>query len=159
MANSLTDIFAALQNGVVALSNFSRQMTGSFNNISAQLTALQANPYKVITFNRVLTVASGNVSYTGVGFQPRLVQFLVGVLGGNPSFSVGVTDAGQGLCVEDSGTSAFFQNIPGIQRDTAAGGSYQTFSLASFDPDGFTLAWVKVGTPTVTASIVATCFR
>lgn len=40
MAGSLTDIFAAMQNGVVALGNFKRQLIGSFNNISAKFAAL-----------------------------------------------------------------------------------------------------------------------
>lgn len=42
MAGSLTDIFAAMQNGVVALGNLRRQLLGSFNNISGQLTATSA---------------------------------------------------------------------------------------------------------------------
>lgn len=42
MAGSLTDIFAAMQNGVVALGNFKRQLTGSFNNIQTKLSSIQA---------------------------------------------------------------------------------------------------------------------
>jgi len=37
MAGSITDIFSAMQNGVVALGNFKKQLAGSFNNISTQL--------------------------------------------------------------------------------------------------------------------------
>lgn len=45
MAGSLTDIFAAMQNGVVALGNLKKQMIGSFTNISAQLAAINAATY------------------------------------------------------------------------------------------------------------------
>lgn len=50
MAGSLTDIFAAMQNGVVALGNFKKQLTGSFNNINARLAAISTAP-TVTSFN------------------------------------------------------------------------------------------------------------
>lgn len=57
MAGSLTDIFAAMQNGVVALGNFRRQLNGSFNNISSQLTAIKAS---ITPSSGIVTSIAGN---------------------------------------------------------------------------------------------------
>lgn len=173
MANSLTDIFAALQNGVVALSNFARQMTGSFNNILGQLTALQAFPilggsgtYKIISFTRDLSLAGGIVSTTGVGFRPRFIQFQSGISGGGIWASQGVADGlGGGGCLEFNGGTApiiYFQGATVIiQRDNPSGSNFQQVGTGgiSLDADGFSLNWGKNGTPTAIASLTAMCFR
>lgn len=59
MANSIIDVFAALQNGVIALGKFQRQLTGSFNNISAQL-ATKAPSTGVTPSSGVVTTIAGN---------------------------------------------------------------------------------------------------
>lgn len=59
MAGSITDIFAALQNGVVALSNLGRQTTGSLNNIAAQL-ATKAASSTVTPSSAIVTTIAGN---------------------------------------------------------------------------------------------------
>ena len=158
------DILTAIQNGVTALNNLGKQVSGSFNNISGQLTALQAQSYKISSFTRVLSVASGNQSITGIGFKPRLILFQTGISGGSTWMSVGQSDGVINTCQEwalnAGGTlGAFAQTTAGIQRDDAAGANYQSFVVTSFDADGFTLTWTKVGTPTLTAQITATCFR
>lgn len=164
MAGSLTDIFAAMQNGMIALGNLKKQMLGSFTNISGRLTVLEAQSYKVTIFTRVLSVASGNQSITGIGFRPRLIQFQTGISGGAPWGSVGQSDTIVNSDVEftvNTGTLMAFPDtsVAGRQRDDAAGANYQHFTVASFDLDGFTLTWTKVGAPTATAEIHATCFR
>lgn len=165
MAGSLTDIFAAMQNGMIALGNLKKQMLGSFTSISAQLVALQANPYKVASFTRVLSVASGNVSYTGIGFRPRLILFQTGISGGATWTSFGQSDmtsnTNNELGLNGGGTIGSFidGSVAGRQRDDAAGANYQQFVVASFDVDGFTLTWTKVGVPTATCQLNITCFR
>lgn len=48
---SLTDILSAIQNGVTAASAFVKQLQGSVNNISSQLTTLQSSGVKSIAGN------------------------------------------------------------------------------------------------------------
>lgn len=160
-----TDILTAIQNGVIALNELGQQVKGSFLNISSQLTTLQANPYKIAALSRVLSVASGNVSYTGVGFTPRLILFQTGISGGGGWASQGQATAIDNRCLEIAinagGTNSILYQgtFAGLQRDDIAGANFQTFTVFSLDADGFTLAWTKVGTPTATANITATCFR
>jgi len=62
MAGSLTDIFAAMQNGVVALGNFKQQLTGSFNNISAQLATKAPSSAVLASSTAFVTTIAGNSS-------------------------------------------------------------------------------------------------
>lgn len=64
MANSLADIFAALQNGVIALSNLGRQLTGSFNNISAKLALVTPSSLIVPSSGVVTTIAGNSGAFT-----------------------------------------------------------------------------------------------
>lgn len=120
-------------------------------------------PPKLFSLTRVLSVASGSVAYTGLGFKPSFIQFQTGISGGATWMSFGQSDvasnSSQELALNAGGTlGAFAQNVAGIQRDNAAGSNWQSFVVTSFDADGFTLAWTKTGTPTATASVSATCF-
>lgn len=117
--------------------------------------AVQAKP-KIVTFQRVLTLAGGQQSITGVGFTPSLINFTVGAVT-SAWGSVGQSDGITNSCLEFASSVVNFQNVAGILRDSGA--TYQFFTLTSFDPDGFTIGWAKTGAPTVTALISATCFR
>lgn len=124
-----------------------------------------AAPPKIIQLTRVMSVASGNVAYTGLGFKPTFIEFQCGISGGNPTASQGAADAVTGIntCLESVNftggpQSTFYQNgIAGIVRTDAALANYQFFTVASFDADGFTLAWTKNGTPVATMGISAFC--
>jgi len=159
------DILTAIQNGVTALNNLGKQVSGSFNNISGQLTALQAQSYKISSFTRVLSVASGNQSITGIGFKPRLILFTTGISGGSIWTSTGRSDGIINTDIEYSfntgGTIGAYTDtaVAGRQRDDAAGANYGQFVVSSFDVDGFTLTWTKVGAPVATAEINVVCFR
>lgn len=122
------------------------------------MQTLLSAPQKIVTFTRVLSVASGLQSVTGVGFVPRLISFQTGILAGLAWSSSGQSDGTSNTCIEDIGTTNVFQAaFAGIQRDAA--GNFQSFVLSSFDADGFTLNWTKTGTPTATATINALCYR
>lgn len=110
-------------------------------------------------FSRVLSTASGNQSITGVGFKPKLIQFQTGVPGGTWA-SMGQSDGSSNTCLEFNIANYFMQvAFAGVQRDNAGGSNLCTFTVASMDSDGFTIAWVKSGTPTATASINYTAYR
>jgi hypothetical protein len=119
--------------------------------------------YKVVQFTRVLSLASGNQSITGIGFRPRLIQFQTGISGGSGWTSSGQSDGTVTTSVELAVAPATFLGVfPqgfGIQRQDNAGSNFNTFVVATFDADGFTLAFTKVGAPTATASINAICYR
>lgn len=119
--------------------------------------------YKLITFTRVMSTASGNQALTGVGFTPRLILFQTGISGGAPwcSFgqSDGATNSSSEIAANTTSLGTFSQNVAGIQREDAAGTKYNTFTVASMDADGFTVAWTKVGLPTATCSVSAICYR
>jgi len=115
---------------------------------------------KLVTFTFGLS-GSGNQSITGIGFRPRYIQFQTGVAGGSVWASFGSSDVVTNGCVEilaGTGGQIYFQpGMAGIQRDGPAS-SYGLFTVASMDADGFTLTWTRVGTPTATCSVNATCF-
>lgn len=119
---------------------------------------------KIIPLTRVLSVASGSVSYTGVGFRPSLVSFIGAVQGPFIGFATlgGYDDGtnhwcGFGLSGGAAG-QVFASNIRSIiTGDDAAGANYQDGHITSMDADGFTIAWVKNGTPTATATFMAAC--
>lgn len=114
---------------------------------------------KMYLVTRVMSVAAGNVAYTGLGFKPTMIQFQNGIVGNNLWGSVGSSDGNNHECIEfnQAGGVIFQANVAGIQRDDIAGANYQAYTVASMDADGFTLAWIKNNTPTLTVSINAVC--
>lgn len=122
------------------------------------LRALLPAP-KMYLATRVLSLATGNVAYTGLGFKPTLILFQTGITGVAMWGSTGSGDGTNNECIEfnQTGGVIFQANNAGIQRDNAGGTNFQSFTVASMDVDGFTLAWSKIGTPTATATINALC--
>ncbi len=119
------------------------------------LASSAAVRFKVGTLTRDWTAASGNVSYTGVGFKPKAIAF-IHMTNTGPSMSVGFDDGTTAIEVADNdvttpGTwaSSTTKSISAIQ----AAGVGQTANVASFDADGFTLAWTKVGSPSGTLQV------
>lgn len=116
--------------------------------------------FKVVSFTRVMSLATGSQSVTGVGFTPRFIEFSTGIVGGSAFGSIGSSDGTTHNAAETSfaASSVYPQvGMAGIQRDAAA--AYQSFTVSSMDSDGFTIAWTKSGSPTATATVLATCFR
>ena len=111
---------------------------------------------KIGSFTRDMTAATGSVSYTGVGFTPKAVIFLSALSSQSITFSVGVDSGGAGVGTIFTRGSASFITTPSfsIQLETLAGTDFQSGSITTFGTDGFTIAWVKTGSPTVTAQII-----
>lgn len=110
------------------------------------------------TFNR--PTATGNSSYTGVGFTPSLVEIHgieTGQNGARISHGVATTSASM-VCnywADSDGTTQAAQTTSYLIY-MSHGASQSDATFVSAGPDGFTLNW---GTNTVTASFFAICYR
>lgn len=113
---------------------------------------------KRITFSRVLNTATGNVSYTGVGFKPTSL-ILLGTTGNFQSGAWGLADAGALTAEMCSATNASFVVNGNILEFTDGSTWSVSVSLVSYDADGFTLGYTLSGTGVGTATIYALCFR
>ena len=117
--------------------------------------------FAVGTFTRDLTAAAANVATIGVGFRPKIVLFFANVPT-KTAFSVGFSDGSNHYAVYDNwvGTADTYTTTSTqcIFMIHDAAGQSQGASILSLDPDGFTLAWSKSGSPTQTATIYYLAF-
>ncbi len=121
-----------------------------------------ATDFNIIHFTRALTDASGNVSYTDIGFKPRLIIFHAGSGTDLKYWSVGSamssTNMGVTGCVSTTGET-YSTSVACILASEAWTAHKQVATLVSMNDDGFTLDWTKTGTPTGTVRITAICYR
>jgi hypothetical protein len=120
--------------------------TGKIASDSGIAAANVFSKIKIGTITRNQTLDSGDVAYTGVGFKPREVDFLssngasgiVGAIGwddGTTHCSMNVL-SGQTVVLCDRSINA---------SDGATWAQYGY--IKSMDADGFTITWVKFGSP------------
>lgn len=120
-----------------------------------ELLTIGATSFKVGTFNRDVSLTSGNIAYTGVGFTPKAIIFLAAETSGSfPVTSIGF---------DDGSSHADWVTLVGLSPSSGNGGhsivigttnsDLQSGVIASFDVDGFTITWAKAGTPTGTAKV------
>jgi len=158
--------------GVATPPNLVRQLLdGSYQNLAAndfpagwqsrvklvsatQALVMRLPPRTFIgSLTRDLTLASGAVAITGVGFRPSKVRFKAAV-NGTAIFSIGES-GGVGNCAYYSAYASTANAIDTANAIAAltASVAYQN-AVATMNVDGFTLTWTKVGAPTGTLSIV-----
>ena len=111
---------------------------------------------KVGLFSRDVSLASGNQSIAGLGFKPRSIIFMAAINGVTWMESIGFNDGIIAIRKINTGNVAANQfyvlsdySIEFHSNDT----NKVHAKIVTFDLDGFTLAWVKTGTITGTASI------
>jgi len=122
--------------------------------------------FKVGTFTRDMTAASGDVAYTGVGFVPNMLFFFAGKTGTagaiiqyfgavqNPNVG-GVT---LNRTPADAAGPYIWSTITNCIGLIESGGASQTAVMKTYAADGFTLTWTKTGSPsanTLTMGYVA----
>lgn len=120
------------------------------------------NLYKIGTFTRDMTAATGSVAYTGVGFKPKAVIFLCGVTGGSTWGSIGFTDGTSDVSWYNnhaSSADSWVLNVANSIDGTTGSGAAQVTTTTSLDADGFTLSWTKIGSPTGTATVAYLALR
>lgn len=115
--------------------------------------------YTMMTFSRDMAAVIGNVSYTGLGFKPRLLLFFGGKPGTSTA-SFGLDDATAKYVLYTSNTGVFQ-----VSASTVSINLYeynvgsQRAKVLSMDSDGFTLFWEKAGSPVGTAYVHCLAFR
>lgn len=124
--------------------------------IATTAFAQTAGRAKTGFFTRDVSTASGTQVITGIGFNPKSVDF-------NAFFSVGGNTAAMSWGFDDGTTPVCSTNATGsfapLLDDTNSidvinsGGNASTAKITAFGADGFTLTWVKVGSPTGTLTI------
>jgi hypothetical protein len=116
---------------------------------------------KYISLTRDTSLASGSVAYTGVGFKPTALIFCIS--DGANRMSVGFIDAAKSGISLSPWTAGYanWAALSGIGAYVVDGtaANHATASVASFDADGFTLSWVKTGSPTGTQTVYVLCLR
>lgn len=115
----------------------------------------------IIAATRDMTAASGNVAYTGVGFQPTSVIAIASInatLVASWGFvDSALTDYGRSLLsLGTNGNHYVNQNLIYLALDTS---NNQQAYVASYDADGFTLTWTKTGSPTGTGTLSFICYK
>lgn len=100
---------------------------------------------------RDASTASGSVAYTpaGLTFTPKAI-IAMSAIENNEVFSMGFSDGTRNSCLWLRGSYANFQwtNYLVFTSLTASASDNQSATIASFDTNGFTLAWTKNGSPT-----------
>lgn len=139
--------------------NSGKYLTTNATNASWGSIVSNFTSFKAGTFNRAIADASGDVSYTGVGFVPKAIIFftsfapvtntaaaqLFGADGGDSGSRVGT--------VNQSGVVTFVNSTTYSINIIGGWGSYtQSGFVKSFDADGFTITWARAGS-TGTATI------
>ncbi len=136
-------------------------MSGDCTNTSAlAMTCTRAS--KVVTTTYDLSTASGTQAITGVGFQPSTCSILASVGGGNSMWSSGVVDSALNQnAINSFSDSSNVTPTTGkaIVYENAAASASQIATITAYGADGFTLTWVKTGSPTGTLRIIASCAR
>ena len=117
---------------------------------------------KVLAITRDMTLTTGSVSYTGVGFRPTSLQ----AFGANVTISTnsavnGYCDSalGQAALRAGSVTPGQWVYLASVLIYMGTDAAYQTFAVTSFDADGFTGTWTRTGAPGGTQSMAILCFK
>jgi hypothetical protein len=113
--------------------------------------------FKVVTFTRDTSLASGTQEITGVGFKPRAVIFLSVVSGGIGRISIGMDDGTTPKAIFDN--YALTPNTWDTDNKSIVcmqgSGTYYQGRASLFGNDGFTILWSKVGSSTGTLTVCA----
>ena len=130
--------------------------------IQDQAVILPAAYASLFIYN--LATATGTVSITGIGFKPSRIVFQ-GSVGGVSTFwdgsSCGI-GAYYNFCTRDNQletTDSFQANSGNCITVVRSSGNEQSGKIISFDSDGFTISWIKTGTPTGTLNVAFQAFK
>lgn len=116
--------------------------------------------YKVVSFTRDVSLASGTQIITGVGFEGKAIEIFMFRDGDGIQASWGKSD---GITTVSGGirivAGTYTHGGANISRFFFTGADYLSTAFTSFDADGFTLTHTKEGAPTGTATYIALIYR
>jgi len=107
-----------------------------------------ASGLKVMTSTRNLTAATGDVSYTGIGFKPGALIAIGYVPTGTIGISVGFSVGAAGYSVLTRAATAAYSGSASNLLQAFDGTNQHLGAVKSLDADGFTLTWTKNSSPT-----------
>ncbi len=112
---------------------------------------------KFFSYNKDMAT-QGPLSHVGIGFRPRVLIAFSCLDGGVGSISFGYSDGNKdSRCIHLAETTLIADTVSVlIKGDRAAGGS-NSCVVTSYDADGFTLTWTKVGLPVGTLYTTILC--
>lgn len=142
----------------IAFAEISRiSQTESFLKLSTIATT-GGGSFKTKNFSRALNAASGDVSYTGIGFKPTVAIFICN-LDGQESISVGYDDGTAHACTAIYGNTGTYSTGGAIYAVNSAGTAYQLGYVKSWDSDGFTITWLLFGSTAGTINCGVLCMK
>ena len=109
--------------------------------------------FKVGSFTRNVATASGTAAVTGVGFTPKAIIFGSGMTASSVGSCIGVDDGTTRGGFQFVSPNNFLSTAFSIYVAPTATSDYNTGIVSTFDVDGFTISWTKVGSPTGTATV------
>lgn len=124
----------------------------------AMLASTTNARFKVGTFGRDISSATGTQAISGVGFKPKAILFSAGVSGGGNASLGGYDDAITASCLSLLSGSFFPSNTSSIFYFVDVSNFYAG-KINSFDTDGFTIGWTKTLLPTGTLTVTYQAFR
>ena len=131
-------------------------LPANFQKIDDAVSAhLAETVYKVGSFTRDLSLESGNLSITGLGFKPKAIILFAADSSSAHKMSIGFSDGTNNMMLADYGNGnpgVWYAYGPRAFWILVDGSSYVTGTI-SFDSDGFTLALTKTGSPTGTVTV------
>jgi hypothetical protein len=116
---------------------------------------------KIISSTRDLTLATGDIAYTGMGFVPTACNAIGSVTDGTNYWTQnGFSDSTRTAVMAATYATNNFTVVSGLLAaiDTT-GSNKQVATIKTYDADGLTLTWTKTGTPTGTFSFWIRCVR
>jgi hypothetical protein len=120
-----------------------------------------------VAFVRHTSTASGTQSISTIGFMPRSILFYAAcgagastgqVCMGMATSTTALTQYYIANATNVSGANWAGNSTAVISLNESSTASY-TASMSTFDANGFTLSWTKIGSPSSLAIIQAICFR
>jgi hypothetical protein len=111
-------------------------------------------------FSRDISIATGTQIVTGIGFKPKSI-FAFSAISASQRASWGLDDGVSPRGInDDSGTSADnYTNTGNLVSMVITPSDIYEGQISSFDADGFTISWLKIGSPTGTVSVNFMAFR
>ena len=117
--------------------------------------------FKVGSFSRDTSLASGTQEITGLGFSPKLVNFFASY-NGAVGASWGFDDISGTVAISDNhGNAANTFAFDGTNSiySVKTGTDYTTGKITTRGTDGFTITWTKTGSPTGSLNIFYVAYR